>query len=193
MRRVFSRLYDTVLRGAAHPRAPWLLAALSFAESSFFPVPPDVMLAPMVLVRPQRAPHFALVATLASVLGGLLGYVIGYFALELIRPVLYELGDWQSYLTVRGWFAHWGFWVVFVAGFSPIPYKVFTIAAGAMHVAVAPFLLASLLGRGGRFFLVAILVAWGGVKVEPWLRTYIDRIGWITVAVLMAVVIYLRL
>lgn len=193
MRRLFSRLYSGTRRGAGHPRAPWLLAALSFAESSFFPVPPDVMLAPMVLVRPDRALHFALLTTLASVTGGLFGYIIGYYALEFIRPWLYQSGDWQSYLTVRDWFDRWGFWAIVVAGFSPIPYKVFTIAAGAMHIAIIPFVLASLLGRGGRFFLVAILVAWGGIKVEPWLRTHIDRIGWMTVAVLMLVMVCLRL
>lgn len=193
MRRLFGRLYDAVRRAAAHPRAPWLLAAMSFAESSFFPVPPDVMLAPMVLVRPRRAWHLALLTTLASAIGGLFGYLIGHSALELVRPLLLQLGEWQSYLTVRGWFDRWGFWVVIVAGFSPIPYKVFTIAAGAMHVALIPFILASLLGRGGRFFLVALLVAWGGVRLEPWLHTYIDRIGWITVAVLMLVVVCLRL
>ncbi|MCO6440386.1 MAG: DedA family protein [Nitrococcus mobilis] len=193
MRRLFSRLYSATRCGAVHPRAPWFLAALSFAESSFFPVPPDVMLAPMVLVQPRRALHFASLTTLASVLGGLLGYVIGYYAFELVRPLLYSWGQWHSYLTVRDWFGRWGFWAILVAGFSPIPYKVFTIAAGAMHVAIIPFLLASLLGRGGRFFLVAILVAWGGVKLEPWLRTYIDWVGWVTVAVLMLIAVYLRL
>ncbi len=162
MRRFFSRLYGIVRCGASQPHAPWFLAALSFAESSFFPVPPDVMLAPMVLVRPCRALHFALLTTLASVLGGLLGYVIGYYAFELVRPLLYSWGQWQSYLAVRDWFDRWGFWAVLIAGFSPIPYKVFTIAAGAMQIAIIPFMLASLLGRGGRFFLVAILIAWGG-------------------------------
>ncbi|HET8700073.1 MAG TPA: YqaA family protein [Nitrococcus sp.] len=191
MKHLFSRLYEATRRGAGHPRAPWLLAVLSFAESSFFPVPPDVMLAPMVLVQPRRALHFALLTTVASVIGGLFGYALGFFALELIRPWLH--GDWQNYLTVRSWFERWGFWVIIVAGFSPIPYKMFTIAAGAMHAAVIPFVLASLLGRGGRFFLVAILVAWGGDKVEPWLRTYMDRIGWITVAVLLLTGVYLRL
>ena len=193
MRQLFSRLYNATQRGAAHPQAPWLLGVLSFAESSFFPIPPDVMLAPMVLVQPHRAMRLALLTTLASVAGGLFGYVIGYYALELIRPWLHQWGEWQSYLTVRSWFDRWGFWAIVVAGFSPIPYKMFTIAAGAMHVAVIPFILASLLGRGGRFFLVAILVAWGGVKVEPWLRTYIDRIGWITVVVLILVVLFMRL
>lgn len=193
MRRLFGRLYNAVRRAAAHPRAPWFLGAMSFAESSFFPVPPDVMLAPMVLVRPHRALPLALLTTLASVIGGLFGYLIGHYALEFVRPLLLQLGEWQSYLTVRGWFDRWGFWVIVVAGFSPIPYKVFTIAAGAMHIALIPFILASLLGRGGRFFLVVLLVAWGGVRLEPWLHTYIDRIGWITVAVLMLVVVCLRL
>ncbi|MGD8430099.1 MAG: YqaA family protein [Ectothiorhodospiraceae bacterium] len=189
---LFSRLYDRVLRWSAHRRAPWFLAGLSFAESSFFPIPPDVMLAPMALARPQRASHLALIATLASVAGGLAGYAIGHFALELVEPLLHEAGYWQGYLTVREWFAQWGFWVVLVAGFSPIPYKLFTIAAGAMGVALLPFTLASAVGRGGRFFLVALLVAWGGPRVEPWLRTYIERIGWATVGVLVAAVAVMR-
>lgn len=189
---LFSRLYDWTLKGSAHPRAPWFLALLSFAESSFFPIPPDVMLAPMSLARPQRALHFALLATIASTIGGLAGYAIGHFAMAAVAPIFHDLGYWDSYLKVRAWFSEWGFWVVFIAGFSPVPYKVFTIAAGALGVALVPFTLASAIGRGGRFFLVALLVAWGGPKIEPVLRRYIDRIGWATVALVVGLVVYLR-
>ena len=189
MMALFGRLYDWTLRGSAHPRAPWFLALLSFAESSFFPIPPDVMLAPMSLARPHRALHFALLATIASTVGGLAGYAIGHYAMEVVTPIFHDLGYWHSYLKVKSWFAEWGFWIVFVAGFSPIPYKVFTIAAGVLAMTLPLFLLASLVGRAGRFFLVSALMRWGGVRMERMLRDYVDRIGFALVA--LAVVAYL--
>lgn len=191
--RLFGPLYDRTLRWAAHPRAPWYLGGLSFAESSFFPIPPDVMLAPMAMARPSAAMRFALIATITSVLGGLFGYLIGYFALELVEPLLHEMGYWAKYQEVRTWFSEWGFWVVLVAGFSPIPYKVFTIAAGAMALNPLFFIAASLVGRGGRFFAVAAVVAYGGKRMEPFLRRYIERIGWASVALLVVAVALVRL
>ncbi len=191
--RIFSRLYERVLSWSGHPKAEWYLGALSFAESSFFPVPPDVLLAPMTLAKPAMGPRFALTTTMASVVGGVAGYLIGYFALEAITPWLIDLGYMDNYNTVRGWFETWGFWAVLAAGFSPIPYKLFTIAAGALAMVMPLFLLASLVGRGARFFLVAGLVMWGGPKVEQRLRTHIDTIGW-TVVILVAagVLLYYR-
>jgi len=191
--KVFTTLYDRVLHWAKHPRAPWMLAGLSFAESSFFPVPPDVMLAPMCMVRPARALRLAALTTVASVAGGVLGYFIGLLGLELVLPVIQDAGYAPAYEMARRWFVEWGFWVVLVAGFSPIPYKVFTIAAGAMAIAWLPFFIASLLGRGARFFLVAIVLGWGGPRMEPWLRRYMERIGWFSVIVLLALVAFLSL
>ncbi len=150
-----------------------------------FPIPPDVLLAPMALARPNRAATFALIATVGSVLGGLIGYALGYFALYLVEPWIQAADYEQAYQTAVEWFGKWGFWVVLVAGFSPIPYKVFTVAAGATGVALLPFVLASLLGRGARFFLVAGLVAWGGARVEPWLLRHVERIGWVSVVLLL--------
>lgn len=183
--RIFSPLYDLAMRWAAHPHAPRYLAGLSFAESSFFPVPPDVMLAPMVLAAPQRAWWYALLTTLASVAGGLAGYAIGYFALSAITPLLQDLGYYSDYLVVKSWFETWGFWAILLAGFSPIPYKLFTIAGGALAMLLPTFLLGSLLGRGGRFFLVAALIKLGGSRLEAGLRRYIDGIGWAVVALLV--------
>ncbi|MDX1605785.1 MAG: VTT domain-containing protein [Candidatus Competibacterales bacterium] len=180
-----------VMRWVQHRHAPWYLGALSFAESSFFPIPPDVMLAPMSLARPQRAWHYALLTTVTSVLGGLLGYLIGLFLFELATPWLHSLGYWDSYLRAVAWFDVWGFWAIFLAGFSPIPYKIFTITAGAIAMAVPVFVLASFIGRGARFLLVAALMRWGGMRMEAMLRTHIERIGWATVIV--AVVAYLWL
>ncbi|MCU0588004.1 MAG: DedA family protein [Syntrophobacteraceae bacterium] len=182
--KLFSTLYRFTLEWSRHPRAPWALGVLSFAESSFFPIPPDVMLAPMCLATPRRAWWFAFLTTLTSVLGGVFGYLIGVYAFSAIEPFLRESHYWQSYQSAVEWFGAWGFWAVFIAGFSPIPYKVFTIAAGALSMAFPPFVLASVIGRGARFFLVAGLMAWGGARMESALHRYVDRIGWVTVALL---------
>ena len=185
--RIFSALYERVMRWSRHPHAPRYLFGLSFAESSFFPVPPDVMLAPMALAQPSRAWHLAAITTIASVIGGLFGYMIGLFAFDLVQPLLHDLGYWESYLRAKSWFDRWGFWAIFLAGFSPIPYKVFTITAGVISMALLPFVIASLFGRGLRFFLVASLMAWGGERMEQRLKLYIDRIGWIMVVLLIVV------
>jgi membrane protein YqaA with SNARE-associated domain len=189
--RIFSPLYVRAMAWSRHRRAPWFLGVLSFAESSFFPIPPDVMLAPMSLANPRRAWWFALLTTLTSVAGGLFGYLIGYFAFDLVEGWLRGSSYWGAYEQAVAWFEAWGFWAIFVAGFSPIPYKVFTIAAGVAHMALLPFALASLVGRGGRFFLVAGLMAWGGPRMEAVLRKYVDRLGWATVAaVVIGVLVY---
>jgi membrane protein YqaA with SNARE-associated domain len=183
--RVFGPLYDRVLTWAAHPKARWYLGGLSFAESSFFPVPPDVMLAPMTLARPVDAWRLALLTTLASVAGGVLGYLIGYFALDLVEPWMVSSGYWDGYLQVREWFQTWGFWAVLAAGFSPIPYKLFTIAAGALAMFLPAFVIASIIGRGGRFFLVAGLIRWGGAPMEARLRRHVEFLGWLLVVLLL--------
>lgn len=189
--RLFGPLYDMAMRWASHRYAVWFLGGMSFAESSFFPVPPDVMLLPMSVARPKRAMFYAMVTTIASLLGGLAGYAIGYFGFELIQPWIERMGYADKYDLARAWFDQWGFWVVLVAGFSPIPYKVFTIAAGVAVLNLPLFLAASFVGRGGRFFLVAVIAAWGGPKVQPWVEKYVERIGWATVALLVvAIAIY---
>jgi membrane protein YqaA with SNARE-associated domain len=179
--RIFSKLYERAMAWAAHRHAPWYLGGLSFAESSFFPIPPDVMLAPMSLARTERAWWYAGLTTVTSVLGGLFGYLIGAVAIEAVLPLIVDAGYGPRYEQVIDWFAVWGFWVVFIAGFSPIPYKLFTIAAGASAMALAPFAIASLVGRGARFFLVAGLMRWGGAPMEKLLRTYIDGLGWLVI------------
>ncbi len=190
--RLFSKLYDRALHWAAHPYAPRYLAALSFAESSFFPIPPDVMLAPMSLAKPQRAWYYATLTTAASVLGGVLGYGIGLLAFDAIQPALQTLGYWDEYELAKQWFTEWGFWVVLVAGFSPIPYKVFTITAGAVVLSFPLFVIASFIGRGARFFLVAGIIAWGGERMERALRSHVDTAGWMALIVLVVAYLLLR-
>ena len=190
--KIFSPLYRKALAWSRHPRAPWFLGVLSFTESSFFPIPPDVMLAPMSLAAPEKAWRLALLTTLTSVAGGAFGYAIGFFAMDALQPWLQASRYWPSYQSAVQLFGQWGFWAVFVAGFSPIPYKVFTIAAGALAMAFPPFMLASLIGRGARFFLVAGLMAWGGARMEEKLHRYIDRLGWATVALVLLGVAVLR-
>jgi len=180
---LFSSLYEKVMRWAAHRHAQWYLAALSFAESSFFPIPPDVMLAPMALAETKKAWRFALITTLFSVIGGAAGYAIGMFAFDMVQPLLEKAGYMDRYQLAVDWFEQWGIWVVFLAGFSPIPYKLFTIAAGVVSMMFIPFMIASLIGRGARFFIVAGLMVWGGEKMDQALRQYVDRIGWAMVGI----------
>jgi membrane protein YqaA with SNARE-associated domain len=184
--KLFSTMYDKVLRWSRHRHAPRFLGALSFAESSFFPIPPDVMLAPMALAKPEKAWYYAMLTTLTSILGGMLGYLIGVFAFELVEPLIREAGYWTAYQRAGVWFDTWGFWAVFLAGFSPIPYKVFTISAGVIGMSFLPFVLASAIGRGARFYLVAGLMRWGGPQMEQTLRQYIDRIGWVLILAVIA-------
>jgi membrane protein YqaA with SNARE-associated domain len=178
MTQLFSKLYASLLVLARHKHAQRYLALLSFAESSVFPIPPDVMLAPMALSRPDKAWWYAFLTTLASVLGGAFGYLLGYLALPLLMPLLHWLGYEPLYHEVVLWFGRWGFWVIFVAGWGPIPYKLFTLAAGAVHMPLLPFLIASFIGRGSRFFLVSGLMRWGGERLERRLYQIIDRVAW---------------
>ncbi|MDR9497653.1 MAG: YqaA family protein [Hydrogenovibrio sp.] len=188
--KLFTPLYDQVLRWSRHPKAPHYLSGLSFAESSFFPIPPDVMLMPMSLARPEKAFYYAWLTTVFSVLGGLLGYAIGYTLLDVVWPWLEATGHDATFDRAAAFFEEYGVWVVFIAGFSPIPYKVFTIAAGAAHMALLPFLLASFVGRGARFFLVAGLMKWGGQKFETRIRASVDLLGWLVVALIAGYIGY---
>ncbi len=179
--KIFSSLYQKMLGWAAHQRAPTFLFWISFAESSFFPIPPDVMLAPMVLAKPEQGWRNAWLCTLGGVLGAFLGYIIGMFFFLAIKPLLIKLGYMPKYELIMHWFQEWGFWVMFFAGFAFIPYKLFTIAAGATGLGLIPFTLGSLVGRGGRFFLVTALIKMGGVKLERLLRDYIDHVAWLCI------------
>jgi len=188
---LFKRLYHQVLSWAEHPKANRYLLGLSFAESSFFPIPPDVMLAPMCLAKPSKSFYFAMLTTVGSVVGGVFGYLIGMFSFELIEPII-EMFKYSAKLEhVKIWFADWGFWAILIAGFSPIPYKLFTIAAGMLGMVFIPFVLASVVGRGARFFLVAFLLSLGGDDLKNKLNDYIETIGWaVTFIIVVGLLLY---
>ena len=186
--KLFGPLYDRVLDWSRHQYAERYLGALSFAESSFFPIPVDVMLAPMCIAKRDKAWRYAIIATVFSVLGGLAGYAIGVGIFDLIEPWLADSHYWGAYQTSREWFDSYGVWAIFVAGFSPIPYKVFTIAAGVAALNLPGFFLASVVGRGARFFLVASLVVLGGDKLDTTLKKYVEGLGWAVVVLAVAIV-----
>ena len=185
---IFSGLYNKCMQWAAHPHAERYLIGISIIESIFFPIPTALMVAPMAVARPERAVRIALIATVTSVFGALFGYFLGYYAITLVEPIIEQVGYWDKYLTAQSWFTKWGFWAVVIAGFTPIPFKMFTISAGALSMALAPFMLASLVGRSAHFFLVALLMAWAGPSMEPVVRKYIEWLGWLFV--LLVVIAY---
>lgn len=191
--KLFGPLYDRCRLLAAHRHAPWYLGGLSTIESIFFPVPPDVMLAPMALARPPAWWRLALLTTLTSVLGGVIGYALGWFAIEAVLPWVERAGHADTYAEVQSLFERYGVWIMFVAAFTPIPFKVFTVAGGAAAMPLLPFVLASLVGRGIRFFLVAGVVAWGGPKVEPVFRRYIEIFGWIVAVLILGAIVWLNM
>jgi len=171
-------LYNRTLRLAESRHALWALMAISFAESSCFPIPPDVLLAPMVVANRQKAWLYAATCTIFSVLGAFLGYAIGYFFFEVVgQPLLAFYGYEDKFATFQQVFNAWGWWIVIMAGFTPFPYKVITITSGLMGLNLPMFALASFLSRGMRFFLVAGLLWKYGAPIKE----FIDRnLGWIT-------------
>jgi membrane protein YqaA with SNARE-associated domain len=191
--KIFSALYEWTLKWAEHKFAPRILAILTFAESVFFPIPPDVLLAPMVLAQREKAWRFAALTTVASVIGGIVGYGLGYMMFEpWIQPLITEFGYQARFDKAMTWFSEWGVWVVFIAGFSPIPYKLFTVSAGFLQMAFLPFLFASAIGRGMRFFLVAGVIRWGGAPMEKKIRQWVDVLGWLVVAAIVVAYIATR-
>ncbi len=189
---MFAALYNKAMQWARNRYAVYWLALVSFTESAFFIIPPDVMLAPMSLAKPSKAWHYATLTTIMSVLGGLLGYAIGVFGFDKISPWLLSSHYATAFEMTQQWFANWGFWAILVAGFTPIPYKIFTISAGVAGMALIPFTLGSLLARGARFFLVAGLMRWGGAPFEAKLKQWIDRLGWGFIGIILAVFIVMK-
>jgi membrane protein YqaA with SNARE-associated domain len=180
------RLYDWTMSLADHPRAKEALFGVAFAESSFFPIPPDIILIPMVLAQKAKAWLFASIATVASVLGGLAGYAIGYFLYDQLGvPLLSMYGYLEKFQSFAGQYNKYGAWIVFFAGVTPFPYKVITIASGTTGLSLPIFMLASVLARGLRFFLVAALLYYFG----PAIRDFIEKRLGIVFTVFMVLLI----
>ena len=174
------RLYDWVIRLAGHPRAIPAMGVVSFAESSFFPIPPDVMLVPMILANRQKAFTIALVCTVCSVLGGLLGYAIGFYFFETIGAWVVKTYGLQAGLEkFRDEFTRYGTWVILIKGLTPIPYKLVTIASGAAHFDLFTFVWASIVTRGARFFIVAALLWKYGEPIRAFIEKRLTLVMWL--------------
>ena len=170
--RFVKMIYDWMLAISASPNALWFLALISFAESSFFPIPPDIMLIPMVLATPSKAMRIAGIATISSVLGGYFGYSIGVFFFDLIaKPILSFYGYMQQFDVFKDYYHQWGAWIVFGAGITPFPYKVITIASGVVRLDLITFTIASVIARGMRFYLVAWLL----MKYGSPMKNFIEK------------------
>ncbi len=196
--KIFGPIYERTLRWAKHRNATWLLAFLSFIEAIFFPIPPEVMLAPMCLAQPRRGFWFAGISLAASMVGAVIGYYLGHFAFEALKPLLsslHMLDKIEQGIAVvqeKSATSPWSvFWFLVLAGFSPIPMKVFTWASGIVGVPMLPFLASMFVGRGKRVFLIALAIRLGGERAERALHRYIEPVGWAALAILAALVGYL--
>jgi len=181
------KMYDWCVATAGKPYATWVMGAVSFVESSFFPIPPDAMLIPMCLARPDKAYHFATVCTLTSVAGGILGYAIGYYLYESLGLWLMQLyGYGDKIEAFQQQYQEWGAWIIVLKGLTPIPYKIVTIASGFAHYPIVPFILLSFIARGMRFYLVAFLINRYGERAREIIE---KRLGlWTTIAAVVIVV-----
>ena len=169
---LLQRLYNAVMKFSAHPKSKWALVFFSFIESSFFPIPPDILLIPMVLAARRQWLVIALLCTIASVLGGMAGYAIGYYLFESVgRDLLEFYGYSKEFSIFQNKYNEWGAWSVFFAGVTPFPYKVITILSGLVQLDLTTFFIASVLARGLRFFAIALLLFWIG----PPIRSFIEK------------------
>lgn len=188
---IFKPWYDRALRWSAHPRAPLLLLVLSFFEAIIFPVPPEMMLAPMSLAQPKRALWFAAISLAGSMIGMFIGYALGHFAIDLAMPLIDAMGYATKFEAIKQQAASNGFWLLLIAGFTPVPFKIFTIASGAVGMPLLPFFFGALIGRGKRVFLVAGAIRLGGEKAEAALHRHIEPVGWAATALLAGAVVWL--
>ena len=190
---MFRKMYDWVMGLAGSRHAPAGLAVVSFAESSFFPIPPDVMLAPMVLARPERAFVYAGICTAASVIGGLLGYAIGFYLEPVGMWLLTLMGHPDGKAAFEKWFADWGLWVILIKGATPIPYKLVTITAGLAQFSLVTFIWASVLTRGLRFFAVAAILKYFGPAMLAEFEKRMALYGTLGVIALVALVVAVKM
>lgn len=179
-------LYDWTIRLSGHRHAPWGLAVVSFVESSVFPIPPDVVLIPMVLSQRAKAWAYAAICTVASVVGGIFGYAIGYFLFDTLgQTILNFYGYQDAFASFAARYNEWGVWIVLIAGFTPFPYKVITIASGVTQLNFLVFMLASIVARGARFFIVAGLLWWFGPPIRAFIDRYFGLLSFLFMALLI--------
>jgi len=197
--KLFRPLYERALVWAAHPQAERFLAGLSFVEAIIFPVAPEIMLAPMVLAQPKKWARYATISLVCSLLGALVGYALGHYAFDALRPVLAEIGwlpridelvgQLSGEVATHPWKA---FWMLVVAGFVPVPLKIFTGASGIVGMPLLPFVAGMVIGRGKRVFLLAGLIRIGGKRAEEALHRWIEWIGWALIVLIVALVVYFK-
>lgn len=190
---MLQKTYDWTMEKAAHRHAIWWLALISFVESSFFPIPPDVMLVPLILAAPSRWFRIALVCTVSSVIGGFLGYAIGYYLMDSVgNAILGALHLREKFEALRPLVDEYGVWVIIVKGATPIPYKLITIAAGAFEFDLGKFAIASVIARGMRFFLIAALLWKFGPPIRAFIETRLTLVMFAVVALGIAGVVALK-
>jgi membrane protein YqaA with SNARE-associated domain len=196
--KLFEPLYHGAMAWARHPRAPALLTLFSVGEAVIIPVPPEVMLAPMCLAQPRRGFRFASLSLAGSMVGATIGYALGHYAYALLVPLFESLGwiakidEQVTRLSALAAESPWQtFWLFVLAGFTPIPLKIFTWAAGIVGVPFLPFMASMLVGRGKRVYLIALAIRLGGERAERMLFNYIEQIGWAVTGVLVLIVGYL--
>ena len=190
---LLQRTYDWVMSFSARPNAIWALVAISFIESSIFPIPPDVLLIPMVLAARSRWLGLAMACTIASVLGGLAGYAVGFFLYDGIgRPLLEFYGYGAKFTNFQQRYNEFGAWIVFIAGISPFPYKVITIASGVTQLDITTFSIASIFARGIRFFVVAGLLFWLGPPIKDFIEKQLGLVFSIFVVLLIGGFVLLK-
>lgn len=189
------RLYDWVLSFADRPGGSWALFGFSFTESSFFPVPPDPLLIALSLGNPKRAFWFATVCALGSVLGGLAGYAIGWGIWQLVDQFFYAFVPGvtpEAFVNVQQLYDRYDFWAIFTAGFTPIPYKVFTLSAGVFSISLPIFLFASTISRSARFFMVAGLIYAFGPSIQSFIDRYFNLLAWLFLILLVGGFVVIR-
>jgi len=175
---IFAGLYQRAMGWAVHPHRERYLIGVSIFESFIFPLPTALLMIPMVIATPDKAIRLATITTLMSVFGAVVGYLLGWGAMSIIEPWITQMGWTEQLASAKAEFAIYGVLAVGIGAFTPAPFKIFTLTAGMLSMSFIPFLLVSLVGRGAHFYLIALLMAWAGPKMEPVVRKYIEWLGW---------------
>ena len=185
---IFAGLYNRCMSWAEHPHRERYLVGVSLFESFIFPLPTALLMIPMVIATPSKAIRLATITTIMSVFGAFIGYMLGYAAITAIEPWIVKMGWWDQLILAQNEFAIYGVWAVLIGAFTPAPFKLFTITAGMLSMSLLPFMVAAIIGRAAHFYLIALLMAWAGPKLEPVVRKYIEWLGW--AMILLAVIAY---